>query len=328
MKRLILLGAALVAMVAMVAVIVGEGGGATPAHATGTGPNISVGTPSLVSGHVEVPINAGSSTDPFGGFNIHLSWDSAIFSFDAADTNDTGDIVPGTFCTTDAVTDPNGVIFACTSLTSSTTSGPGLLGTIALTVEGAGCSDLHLFTFGAPDGGDNGTGTYTVNLDDFSAMTNTYTDGGSTEAGVSCSAGGPTPTATNTPTETAVPSNTPGGPTDTPTNTPIPGTNTATPFGGLRTITPSPTPPVTDTPGPAPTEPPSTGGGGDTGNGGAPGGTGSGPGGAPGGTINLPDTGSGSMSGSGSLWLAVISMAAAFGLLTAGAGYAVRRTRR
>ena len=114
-----------------------------------------------------------------------------------------------------------GVQFACTFLGGSTTS-TGLLATISITPLGTGCSPIHIFTLGGADGGDDSSGTYTVDAADSTTQLNAYGgDIGVNELGASCSLGGtPTPTDTNTSTPTVSP--TPSA-TPSPTATPIPG---------------------------------------------------------------------------------------------------------
>ena len=111
--------------------------------------------------------------------------------------------------------------FACTFLGGSTTS-TGLLATISITPLGTGCSPIHIFTLGGADGGDDSSGTYTVDAADSTTQLNAYGgDIGVNELGASCSLGGtPTPTDTNTSTPTVSP--TPSA-TPSPTATPIPG---------------------------------------------------------------------------------------------------------
>lgn len=187
------------------------------ANATGVGPTITVGAPTLSSGKVQLPLSAtGSGFDPYSGFNIHLRWDASIFKFDSA--NDTGTVINSPFCPAPAVDGDNaGVIYACTATSTPTTTG-GLLATIVLTPVSVGCSALHLFTLGPPDGGDTTTGTYTIDPSDFTPQTNTLSDGAANNLGASCTPPGPatsTPTAsdtvtvTQTPTVTATPTSTP-----------------------------------------------------------------------------------------------------------------------
>ncbi len=283
------------------------------ASASGIGPQIVVGAPSLVAGKVNVPINtAGSGFVAYSGFNIRLKWDPTVFSFSSA--NSTGSVIPGSpFCPpANTSLDPggDGVVFACTGLSGPTTS-TGLLATIVLTPAASGCSALHLFTFGPPDGGTSGSGTFTNNP---TPMTNTYQDGTANVAGMTCSPG-----ATPTPTNTAIP---------TPTNTTVPttptsATGTATPFGGFRTVTPTFTatssPAAGATQAPGGTTPP----GGGTQPGGGPGGTGTGPT----GTITLPNTGARQPSGV-PMFVQLLAVISAFAIGTGAAAAGLRRLRR
>src|ERR1700674_1120220 len=141
------------------------------ASSAGSGPTMVVGTPSLASGKVQIPINAvGSTFDPYAGFNVHLRWDLSVFSFSSA--NDSGTVLTSPFCAPPLVDgDSAGVVYACTGLGGPSTTA-GLLGTILLTPAASGCSALHLFTLGPPDGGDAGNGTYTVNAADDTPQSN------------------------------------------------------------------------------------------------------------------------------------------------------------
>ena len=313
MKRLLTITPAVAAIgVLAVAMVLMTMQSSPRADAAGTGPQIEIGATSLVAGKVDVPIiTTGSGFTAYSGFSIHLRWDPGVFSFSSADI--TGSVIPGSpFCpaanTATYDSDGGGVVFGCSGL-SGTTSSTGLLATIILTPAGSGCSALHLFTFGAPDGGTTGSGTYTNNP---TTQTNTYLDGTSDVAGAACSPGVLTPT--NTPT--ATPTETPGAAASA----------TNTPFGGLRTVTPTPTPPVSATPVP-PTEAPPTG---ETpaapGGGSAPGGGGQ-PGGAPGGVISGPNTGTGATAGGGGSWLAVL-LISMLGLTAGGSGLMFAGLRR
>jgi hypothetical protein len=199
------------------------------AGATGTGPTMAVGAPGLISGSLQVPIVASTTAaNPFTGFSVHLRWDSSIFRFVSANAG--GSIVPNPFCPSASQdADGAGATFGCVSLGVSSVTDPGLLATILLSPVGSGCSLLHLFTFGAPNGGDANTGTFTVNSADQSVQSNAYADGAADTAGAPCVPPTATPnsTATSTPTQTATPTQTPT-PTATGTSTPAP---TATPVG-------------------------------------------------------------------------------------------------
>lgn len=312
------LGAVLCALV--VGAIAVSGGG-NSAEATGTGPGMSVGSASLVSGNVEVPISAtGSVVDPYFGFNIHLTWDPGVFTFSSA--NNTGTVINAPFCPPPAVdAGGGGVIFGCTS-TGGSTSTTGLLGTIVLTPI-SGCSALHLFTFGPPDNGDSTTGTYTINAADFTAQSNTYTDGSADATGAQCS-----PSATSTPAPAATATDTPvPGATNTPvsgsTNTPV---ATATSGGQVLVATPTSTPTSKATPGastpsaggspapPPPSGPVATSPSGSTAGAGA-------------GAVRLPNTGYGETSG-GFPAAEIALIAAVMAVLAIAGGYVWRRKVR
>jgi hypothetical protein len=73
------------------------------------------------------------------------------------------------------------VTVACAS-TGAPTTGTGELATIVLTPL-AGCSPLHLFTLGAPDGGTTITGSYTVDAVSTGPQLNVYADNSASSAG-------------------------------------------------------------------------------------------------------------------------------------------------
>ncbi len=226
MKRRTVSGVLLVSLaaVAIAGLLVMSSG---RAHATGTGPTMSIGTPSLVSGKVQVPVSAsGGPPDPYIAFNIHLRFDPAVFSFASANNN--GTVLPSPFCPAPVVdADGAGVIYACSSLGGSTTA-DGLIATIVLTPVASGCSNLHLFTLDAPDNGDSNTGTYTVNNADFTPQSMTYgPDVTANQLAATCAVPG-TPTTTPTPSQTATP-------TATPTPPPTP-TSTATSVSGAPDV--------------------------------------------------------------------------------------------
>ncbi len=189
-------------------------------QAAGTGPTIAVGTPSFADGRVIVPVYAtGSGFDPYFGFMVHLTWNTDLLAFDNASG------VGGVF---DPVTGAGacypanlgirggGVLFGCYTLGQMTTN-TGLLATISLIPLQTGCSRLHLFTAGPPDGG--GTDVGTVTWDQYgNAQSNAYIDGSTTDSGVPCTPGTPTP---GTPFPTLTPTPSPTIPVGTPTPTPI-----------------------------------------------------------------------------------------------------------
>jgi len=149
-------------------------------------PTMFVGTPSLVSGKVQIPIStAGSGFAPYSGFSVHLRWTSSVFSF--ASANSTGTVIPSPFCPASVPdSDGAGVTYACTSTNAASISTTGLLATIVLTPAASGCSALHLFTFGAPDGGVANDGTYTVDATANAPQTTAYVDGSANVAGQGC----------------------------------------------------------------------------------------------------------------------------------------------
>lgn len=181
------------ALVLAVCGLVAAGRSPTSVSATGSGPEFLVGGPSLSGGQVQVPVYAWlAATDPYIGFTIHLRWDPAVFSF--ASANATGGVFdpnasPSTgFCVSDSTTfdsDGGGVVFGCSGYAATQTS-YHLLATISLTPVAAGCSTLHLYTYGGTDGGDSSSGTFTVNAADNTPQSNGYRDGTADNLGQSC----------------------------------------------------------------------------------------------------------------------------------------------
>ena len=146
---------------------------------------VAVGAPSLVGGNVQVPVRTtGSASAPYAGFSVHLRWDKAVFTYLSA--NSSGSVLASPFCPSPTVdSDGGGVTYACTSTSGSVTT-TGLLATIVLAPAAAGCSPLHLFTFGAPDGGDATSGTYAVDAATSEPQAVLYADGSASVSGQTC----------------------------------------------------------------------------------------------------------------------------------------------
>ena len=162
------------------------------AHASGSGPGVAVGSPVLVGGKVQVPVYAvGVVGDAYQGFNVHLRWDPAVFSFSSASAaGGVFDPSVGSGTCPAANTgafdaDGGGVVFGCAGYSATNASGK-LLATFTLTPAASGCSKIHLYTFGPPDGGDSSSGTFTVNAADFSAQANAFYDGTADTMGHAC----------------------------------------------------------------------------------------------------------------------------------------------
>lgn len=121
------------------------------------GASIVVGTPALKDGKVQVPIIiTGSIPMPYVGFVVHLRWDQAVFS--SASASRTGTVLKSPICSQPVLDrDGGGATYECVGVDTVAT---GLLGTFELSPAASGCSPLHLFTFGAPDVGDDRSGTY------------------------------------------------------------------------------------------------------------------------------------------------------------------------
>ncbi len=148
-------------------------------------PTIFVGTPAMVAGKVQVPVStAGTGFMPYSGFSVHLRWISSVFTFSSA--NSGGTVIPSPLCPNPIIdSDGGGATYACAATAGSTTA-TGLLATIVLTPAASGCSALHLFTFGAPDGGVANNGTYTVDANTNAPQTTAYVDGSANVAGQMC----------------------------------------------------------------------------------------------------------------------------------------------
>ena len=329
MKRLMLFGTGGLVAALLVSMMLLWPGSSQPAHAVvvtnGTGPEIHVTNLQAVDAtHVQFDVDtvAGAvAADPQAGWNLEIKWNPTFFTYSAAPLmqlpNAGSALCPGADSTTFESPAGSGVNMGCVSLSGTYTT-LGTMTRVQLTVVSPGCSAITV----SPFTGDTTTGSYTIS-DDFSTpqLTQGIVNATINELGQGPCTPGALPTSTFTPTNTPiVPTNTPG-PTQTPTNTPL---ATASPIGGLRTITPSATPAETATTaaGGPPTQAPTQAPGGGPGPGGAPGGTGSGPT----GTIRLPDTGGGGERASAQLGL--LGVAVALVLAGSGAGYAFWLRRR
>jgi hypothetical protein len=157
----------------------------TTGSSSAIGPNIAVGTPSLVNGKINVPIlTTGTILNPYNGINIHLRWDPAVFSFSSASAS--GSVISGSsLCPSAVDSDGGGLVYSCVSVTGASTTVSGLIATMLLTPT-VGCSALHLFTFAGANGGSSTTGTYTINAADTQPQSNTYTDGTAGVNGQTC----------------------------------------------------------------------------------------------------------------------------------------------
>ena len=273
MTRKLLAGGTVLGIAAILLAIVaiGPGSGAQASPGAGT---IEVGAPSLSAGKVLVPISvSGTGLDDYSGFNVHVRWDPAVFTFSSWST--TGSAVSWPFPVPNVMDGDNAGVTVGGLLLGTSTTSTGLLGTLSLTPAQSGCSALHLFTYGPPDGGDTSTGTYLIDFVTNEPQANPLTDGTADVNGAACTSATDTPTATNTPvtpTDTPTPTNTPVTPTATATKTNTPTatatktntpTATATQAGptntptNTATATYTPTPTATPVPG-APTETPTT----------------------------------------------------------------------
>ena len=184
----------LVAVGAIALVLAMAAWGSAPALASASGPTLALGNARLVNGKVLVDLNSLFGTaNAYDGFNAHLRWDPAVFSFSSMDPTgglfDPGASPATGFCvgpdTTSFDSDGGGVTLGCAGF-AGTTASNHLLITVALTPAASGCSAIHLVTYGAPDGGDESSGTYTENAADVTPQTNRYYDTTSDVAGNAC----------------------------------------------------------------------------------------------------------------------------------------------
>jgi hypothetical protein len=146
--------------------------------------NIAVGLPSLVGSKVYVPVITTGSGAVYSGFSVHLRWDRAVFSSSPADSS--GSTLEAPFCPAPILdSDGGGATYSCIA-TGGLTKATGLLTTIVLSPAGSGCSALHLFTYGDPDGGDAITGTFLVDAGSSKPLAAQYVDGSASVDGKTC----------------------------------------------------------------------------------------------------------------------------------------------
>ena len=246
-RNVIALGGGLaVALLLLSLTVLRDHPGARAATATsGVGGTISIGTVTSDGTTMDVPIDTTATTDTYIGANATLTWDTSLLSFASADvTGSTLATAAGgagnVLCLGGAYSGAGGTgeEQSC-SVFSGSTAAAGTLITFHLNVDAVGCTTLHIVTYDTPDNGDTTFGQYTI--DEASGEPQATTAGPDVDVNTDdasvCTADTPTPTSTATATDTPAPVNSP--------------TQTQTPFGGLRTITPSPTPPVSATPGPS-----------------------------------------------------------------------------
>ncbi len=210
---------AVAAGVVLTALLVFSLRGATVTSATGTGPAIAPGT---VSG-TTVPINAGVSTDPWNGFNVHVhsaAGGGATVTSIAGNTS--GTILAGSvFCSTTGALPE--YVYGCVGLASQTITAAGLLANFVVNASGNGCVEINLVT--VP--GDATLDTYTIDVGAGDAQANTVDTATKAKVLIGTGVLADCPSnnlPTNTPTDTATPTNT-ATPTSTatPTTTPIAG---------------------------------------------------------------------------------------------------------
>ncbi len=227
MKRFFAIAFAALSIAAMVLALHDAG----RVRATGTGPNIELGTPVGLT----VPVLATTAAvDAYSGFNVYVVMaTSPGVTVTGVSPDPTGSVLGAPadiFCDTSIPGGlPNNRTVGCVHLGAVNISATGTLINIALTLSGSGCVNVGLVNVV----GDAVLGTFTIDSATGTAQTNAVNT--TTLAHVVTGTGTendcpiPTPTPTNSPTPTI---------TDTPTTTPTP------------TITPTATATATTHPGP------------------------------------------------------------------------------
>jgi hypothetical protein len=193
-----------------------------PTPGPSIGGEISIGTPSLVDGEIHVPVLLSTPADPYRAFSITMVYDPAVLTVLGATSGDALagiDGNPTPFCVGPAALAANREQFSCTVLGSGSSTKAGELAELAFSARAvAGCTTLHLFTYGPPDNGDANSGTFTVNDNsNLAVQQNTYGPDVSVnlaDGSVCSGSGGVTgPPATGTPSpvppQTATPTMTP-----------------------------------------------------------------------------------------------------------------------
>ncbi len=123
-----------------------------------------------------VPVLTSASPNAYTGASVHLRFDGALLSFAGVQSGEALNPPNGGICvSTIQVDGGDGVIAGCVVFGTYANASAGTLMRITLTPKTpAGCSNLHLFTYGPPDGGDVATGTYTLDAQSANPQQNTY----------------------------------------------------------------------------------------------------------------------------------------------------------
>lgn len=135
-------------------------------RSTPAGPSIggrlSIGTPTVAGGMLTVPILTTAPQDPLSGFSVNLIYDGSLLSpagFGAGPVLES--LGTGVICVHD--TFPSSTVWSCSAIGGVSTASAGVLADATFRVTAAtGCTQLHIETYGPPDGGDSTTGTYTM----------------------------------------------------------------------------------------------------------------------------------------------------------------------
>ena len=161
---------------------------ATPT--SGVGGTVSIGTATLSTGKVNIPIVTTAAVDGYAGLNITLTWNASLLSFSSADlSGSTLAALGGYLCLPGPYSGAGGTgeLESCSVFSGSTTNA-GLLVTFHLNVLATGCSNLHIVTYDVPDNGDTDFGAYTIDAASGSPQSNALGPdiGVDTSTGASC----------------------------------------------------------------------------------------------------------------------------------------------
>src|SRR2546425_594246 len=113
--------------------------------ASGSGGQLWLGTPSLVSGEIVLPVTAGAAPTGYSGFNAHLTFDGSKLSFASFASGGVLETTGGsTFCVGVATDAGGGATGSCNiNGTQQTTSGGTLANFTLNRISTSGCDAIH-----------------------------------------------------------------------------------------------------------------------------------------------------------------------------------------
>jgi hypothetical protein len=153
-----------------------SGWSTTVTESSGTGGQLSLGSPSLASGQLAVPITTSVASNSYSGYNAHITFDGTKLTYGGF--NPGGILRPNgatNFCVAIATDGGSGATGSCNINGPEQTTSAGTLATFTLNrLVMSGCASIRLINFGPPDNGDSNTGSYTINSFDSTAQSNTY----------------------------------------------------------------------------------------------------------------------------------------------------------